>query len=34
VFSEPLRGDKANEVHRGINTIRQEKDSGATKIEV
>jgi len=34
VFSVPLRGDKANDVHRGINFIRPVKDIEAMEIEV
>jgi len=32
VFSVPLRGDKANSVHRGMNFIRPVKDIEATEI--
>jgi len=31
VFSVPLRGDKANGVHRGINFIRPVRDIEAMK---
>ena len=34
VFSVPLRGDKANGVHRGMNFIRPVKDIEAMEIEV
>jgi len=34
VFSVPLRGDKANDVHRGMNFIRPETDIEAMAIEV
>jgi len=34
VFSEPLRGDKANGVHRRMNFIRPVKDIEAMEIEV
>jgi len=34
VFSVPLRGDKANGVHRGMNFIRPVKDIAAIEIEV
>ena len=34
VFAVPLRGDKANGVHRGKNFIRPVKDIEAMEIEV
>ena len=34
MFSVPLRGDKANGVHRGMNFIRPVKDIEAMEIEV
>jgi len=34
VFSVPLRGDKANGVHRGMNFIRPVKDIEAMEKEV
>jgi len=34
VFSEPLRGDNANDVHQGMNFIRPVKDIEAMEIEV
>jgi len=34
VFSVPLRGDKANGVHQGMNFIRPVKDIEAMEIEV
>jgi len=34
VFSVPLRGDKANGVHRGMNFIRPVRDIEAMEIEV
>jgi len=34
VFSVPLRGDKANGVHRRMNFIRPVKDIEAMEIEV
>jgi len=34
VFSVPLRGDKANGVHRGMNFICPEKDIEAMELEV
>jgi len=34
VFSVPLSGDEANDVHRGMNFIRQVKDIEAMQIEV
>ena len=34
VFSVPLRGDKANGVHRGMNFIRPVKDIEAMELEV
>jgi len=34
VFSAPLRGDKANDVHRGMNFIRPVEDIEAMEIEV
>jgi len=34
VLSEPLRGDTANDVHRGMIFIRPEKDIEAMEIEV
>jgi len=34
VFSVPLRGDMANDVHRGMNFIRPVKDIKAMEIEV
>jgi len=33
VFSVPLRGDKANDVHRGMNFIRLVKDIEAMEID-
>ena len=34
MFSVPLRGDKANDVHRRMNFIRPVKDIKAMEIEV
>jgi len=34
VLSVPLRGDKANDVHQGMNFIRPVMDIEAMKIEV
>ena len=34
MFSVPLRGDKANGVHRGMNFIRPVKDIETMEIEV
>ena len=34
MFSVPLRGDKANDVHRGMNFLRPVKDIEAVEIEV
>jgi len=34
VFFVPVRGDKANDVHRGMNFVRPVKDIAAVEIEV
>jgi len=34
VFSVPLRGDKANGVHRGMNSIRPVRGIEAMEIDV